>query len=117
MKAKHFPGLFPSVLTTIIVKYNKYVWLNNIYNKHIWLNIINIIVLGALLYSQIVDKETGAQKDWITGPRFHSLKEAVLGQVNLTQFQIIHDFNGKLRDVNFPPSDSLHLLAGRRILF
>lgn len=38
-------------------------------------------------------------------------------QVNLTQFQLIHGFNGKFRDVNFPPSDSLHLLAGRRILF
>lgn len=76
MKAKHFPGLFPSVLTTIIVKYNKYVWLNDIYITNIWLN---IIVLRALLYSQIVDKETGTQKDWVTGPRFHSLKEAVLG--------------------------------------
>ena len=83
-----------------------------------WLNIIHIIVLGALLYSQIMDKETGAEKDLDHWPQLSQPQRGSARiQANLTQPQLTDGFNGNLREINFPPSDSLHLLAGRKILF
>ena len=50
------------------------------------------------------NKQNKTKKEEITGFRFHSLKEDGF-QASLTQLPLIDGFNGKLGEVNFPPSD------------
>lgn len=66
-----------------------------------WLNIIHIIVLGALLYSQIKDKGNWSSERLRSLAQLSASKRQRRIQANLTQPQLTDGFNGNLREINF----------------